>query len=193
MSSFEFLSVFISVVVGLGMAHLLTGIGRLIHRGDTARLSAAHILWTAFVFAYMVVYWWTVVFGYQDWPNWNIIIFLFVLAYGVLIFLLVVVLYPSELPEPWDMQAHFMRMRRWFFGILIMLVLTEVTDTGLKGHFDDFSIPYIFLMGSWIATAVLGWISTNLRLQTVIAGYSLVSLVAWVSYQLRDLEWLAAP
>lgn len=172
------------------MAHLLTGIGRLIHHADTARLSAAHMLWTVFVFSYMVVYWWTVVFGYQDWENWNIIVFLFVLAYGVLIFLLAVVLYPTELPEPWDMQAHFMRMRRWFFGILILLVLTELTDTGLKSHFDDFSIPYFFLMGSWIVAAFLGWITTKPRLQTCIAGYTVVTLIAWVGYQLRHLEWV---
>lgn len=192
MSSFEFLSVFISVVVGLGMAHLLTGIGRLIHQAGTARLSAAHMFWTAYVFCFMVIYWWTVVFGYVEWQNWNIIIFLFVLAYGVVIFLLAVVLYPTHLPEPWDMRAHFLRMRRWFFGMLMMLILTELMDTGLKNHFDDFSIPYIFLIGSWAAVAVIGWITTSPKTQNWIAGYSLISQVSWIAYQLRDLEWVIA-
>lgn len=189
LSSFEFLSVFISVVVGLGVAHLLIGIGRLIHSSADARLSIAHLLWTAFVFLFMVVYWWTVVFGYKEWQSWNIVLFLFVLMYGVFLFLLAVVLYPPDLPKPWDMQAHFIATRRWFFGIFILLVLTELTDTGLKNHFLQFSQPYILLTGSWLLLAVLGWFSTNQRTQNLIAGYQLVTLVAWVSYQLRDLEW----
>ena len=182
----------ISVVVGLGIAHLLTGFGRLIHRADSTRISAAHILWTAYIFFFMVIYWWTVVFGYHDWPNWNILIFLFILAYGVVLFLLAVVLYPTDLPEPWDMQAHFIRMRHWFFGIFIVLVVTELADTGLKRHFDDFALPYLLMTGSWITCGVLGWISTNSRTQTVLAGYCLVTQLAWAGYQLRDLEWMIA-
>jgi hypothetical protein len=192
LTSFEFLSVLISVVVGLGVAHLLMGIGRLIHRSGTTRLSAAHLLWTAWVFLFLVVYWWTIVFGYQDWQNWNIVLFLFVLMYGVLIFLMAVVLYPPDLPESWDMQAHFIAKRRWFFGIFALLVLTEFTDTGLKNHFDDFSIPYFFLLGSWISLAIFGWRTTGRHTQVAIAGYCLVSLLAWVGYQLRDLEWVIA-
>jgi hypothetical protein len=192
LSSFEFLSVLISVVVGLGVAHLLTGIGRLIHRSADSRLSAAHLLWTAFVFLFMVVYWWTVVFGYQDWQNWNIVLFLFVLMYGVFLFLLAVVLYPPDLPEPWDMPAHFIAKRRWYFGIFILLVLTELTDTGLKSHFDEFSMPYAFLLGSWVLLAIPGWLSTNQRTHILIAAYSLITLLLWVGYQLRDLDWVTA-
>jgi hypothetical protein len=192
LTSFEFLSVLISVVVGLGVAHLLTGIGQLIHRSETARLSAAHLIWTFWVFLFLVVYWWTVVFGYQDWQNWNIVVFLFVLMYGVLIFLMAVILFPPNLPEPWDLRAHFIGKRRWFFGIFALLVLTELTDTGLKNHFDEFSIPYFILMGSWILLAILGWFTSGHRTQGLIAGYCLISLLSWVGYQLRDLEWVIA-
>ncbi len=190
MTSFEFLSVLISVVVGLGIAHLLTGIGRLINRAETTRFFGAHMLWTAFVFCYMVIYWWTIVFGYQDWQNWNIVIFLFVLAYGVLLFLLAVVLYPTDLPETWDTRTHFINMRRWFSGIFLLLVLTELTDTGLKSHFDEFSIPYFFLIGSWIVCAVVTWVSTNHRAQNFVSGCALASQLLWTVYQLRDLEWV---
>jgi uncharacterized membrane protein YbjE (DUF340 family) len=47
-------------------------------------------------------------------------------------------------------------------------------------------------LGSWLALAVLGWISANQRTQKFIAGYTLISLLLWVGYQLRDLEWVTA-
>ena len=88
MSSFEFLSVLISVVVGLAIANMLNGIGRLIYRFKELKMSASFAAWTVFLFLYLVIYWWTVVFGWQEWQNWNLLIFLFVLTYGVVLFLL---------------------------------------------------------------------------------------------------------
>lgn len=180
----------ISVVVGLGVAHLLKDIGREIHRSETARVSLAHLLWTAFVFLFMVVYWWTIVFGYRDWESWNIMLFLFILMYGICLFLLAVILYPPDTREPWDMRAHFVNKRRWFFGFFGLLVLADLTDTGLKSHFDDFSVPYLFLLGSWSVLAAVGWISKNERTQNLIAGFCPVTLLSWMGYQLRDLEWV---
>jgi hypothetical protein len=192
LSAFEFLSVLISVVVGLGIAHLLTGIGRFLHRRGETRLSGIHLAWTLWVFVFMVVYWWTVVYGYQDWQNWNIVIFLFILAYGVLLFLLCVILYPTDVPQSWSTYEHFMAMRRWFFGIFVLTMLMELGDTFAKGHFDDLGTLYVLLIGSWIAFSILGWISSNRRTQAFIVVYGLITLLAWIAYRLRDLDWSIA-
>lgn len=193
MSSFEFLSVLISVVVGLGITHLLTGFGRLLHLEKGFRTSGAHLVWTLYVFLYLVVYWWTIVFGWQDWENWNILLFLFVLLYGVLLFLLCVVLYPADPPESWNPGQHFIDTRRSFFLILVLMLFTEFGDTALKQHFDDFALAYVLIIGSWIATSIVGWFSESSRVQLLIAAYQLVTLVAWVGYQFRDLYWFVAP
>ena len=55
MSSFEFLSVFISVIVGLAMANMLTGGVNLIHRRHTVKISLAYASPTLWVFLLMVV------------------------------------------------------------------------------------------------------------------------------------------
>jgi len=189
MSSFEFLSVLISVVIGLGIANLLTGLGRLLHQQRKARVSAVHLTWTAWLFLYMVIYWWTVVFGWQTWQQWNILLFLFVLSYGVLLYLLSVVLYPPDIPDPWDTDAHFLAMRHWFFGLFAATVLVELTDSYLKAHLEQFAVPYWLLMGSWFVLSIACWFSRNRRLHQVTAAYVIVSLVLWVIYQLRDLDW----
>ena len=189
MSSFEFLSVLISVVVGLGFANILTGLGRILHRHREIRVSVAFVAWTLFLSLYMVIYWWTIVFGWQTWQNWNLLVFLFVLTYGVLLFLLSVILFPTDMPASWDPHSHFIDMRKWFFGIFIALIFIEFLDSFFKSHLDDFSVPYFLLIGLWLAGGVAGWISANRRTQAVVAVSVYLSQVIWVVYQLRDLEW----
>ncbi|HEY5643574.1 MAG TPA: hypothetical protein VIS31_11935 [Woeseiaceae bacterium] len=189
MSSFEFLSVLISVVVGLGFANILTGLGRILHRHREIRVSVAFVAWTLFLSLYMVIYWWTIVFGWQTWQNWNLLVFLFVLTYGVLLFLLSVILFPTDMPASWDPHSHFIDMRKWFFGIFIALIFIEFLDSFFKSHLDDFSVPYFLLIGLWLAGGVAGWISANRRTQAVVAVSVYLSQVIWVVYQLRDLDW----
>lgn len=189
MSSFEFLSVLISVVVGLGMANMLTGVGRILHRSQDTKVSATFVVWTLFVFFYLIIYWWTVVFGWQEWQNWNLLIFMFVLVYGILLFLLSVIMYPTDMPESWDPHESFMRMRHWFFGVFLVVVVVEGLDSHLKDHIEEFSLPYFLMLGLWFAGGILGWISNNRRMQTIIATTVFVAQVSWVAYQLRDLEW----
>ncbi len=136
----------------------------------------------------MVIYWWTVVFGWRDWQNWNLLLFMFVLTYGILLFLLAVILYPTDVPRSWDPHRSFIDMRRWFFGIFVVLVFVEAFDSYQKNHLDEFSTLYFFLLGLWLAGGILGWISENRRIHNAIAVSVLASQVAWVGYQLRNLE-----
>jgi hypothetical protein len=192
MSSFEFLSVLISVVVGLGIANILTGIGRLIHREAKMELSPNFVAWTLFVSFYMVVYWWTVVFGWQALQNWNLVMFMFVLAYGLILYLLSVILFPTDMPENWEPGTHIIRKRHWFYGVFLALVVIEFLDSYLKGHLDDFSAPYYVLMTVWATGGILAWTSRKKRVHDIVAIIVVVSQVAWVSYQLSDLEWSLA-
>ena len=133
MSSFEFLSGVISVVVGLGIANLLTGIGRLFHRPNV-KISVTFFAWVIFIFLWMVIYWWTVVFGWLDWQNWSLLFFMFVLMYGIILYLLSVILIPTDMPSSWDPPDSLLRMRHWFSGLLLVLIFVEVTDSYLKNH-----------------------------------------------------------
>jgi len=191
-SSFEFLSVLISVVVGLGIANILTGVGRLIHRDNVVRLSLSFAAWTVYVSFYMVVYWWTVVFGWQVWEDWNLLVFMFVLTYGLILYLLSVILFPPDAGREWEPAANLIAKRHWFFGVFLALVIIETLDTWLKDHLDDFSAPYFVLIGIWFAAGVIGWISQNRRVHDSIALVVVISQIAWVSYQLGDLEWSLA-
>ncbi len=192
MSAFEFLSVLISVVIGLGMANVLTGVGRMIQRHGEITVSATFVAWTLFLFHYMIIYWWTIVFGWQEWQNWNLVIFIFILTYGVILFLLSVILFPTDVPEGWDPHAHFIRMRHWFFGIFFVLIAIEFMDSYLKDHLAQFSTGYLLMLATWLLGGAASWITEKRRIHAISAWAILISQVSWVAYQLRDLEWSLA-
>ncbi len=140
----------------------------------------------------MIIYWWTIVFGWQEWQNWNLVIFIFILTYGVILFLLSVILFPTDVPEGWDPHVHFVRMRHWFFGIFFVLIAIEFLDTYLKDHLAQFSTGYLLMLATWLLGGVAGWITENRRIHTISAWAILISQVSWVAYQLGDLEWSLA-
>lgn len=192
MDSFEFLSVLISVVVGLGIANILTGVGRLIHRESTVRLSVNFVAWALYVSVYMVVYWWTVVFGWQETQQWNLVLFTFVLTYGICLYLLSVIIFPTDMQASWEPAEHIIAKRHWYFGVFLALIVIEFTDSYLKDHLDEFSAPYYGLIAIWTACGLAGWFSRKRRVHDIAAVVTLTAQIAWISYQLTDLEWSLA-
>ena len=60
-------------------------------------------------------------------------LYLFIVAYAISLFLLAVVLVPTSMDGVGDSYAYFMEGRRWFFGVLLVVVALDVVDTFLKG------------------------------------------------------------
>ena len=62
MDQFEYVMVLVSIIVGLGIAHLLLGVGgvinRLTDRQRPLKLSVAYLAWLAMLFVWMVLFWW---------------------------------------------------------------------------------------------------------------------------------------
>lgn len=46
MSDFEYLSVLIAIIVGIGFAHLLLSIGRILGETKTLNVTPVHLIWT---------------------------------------------------------------------------------------------------------------------------------------------------
>jgi len=55
MSKFEFLAVFISIIFGLSLTHVLSGAMRSIYRGT---FEQSHLVLTGFILIVLVLNWW---------------------------------------------------------------------------------------------------------------------------------------
>ena len=133
MDQFEYLSVVVSVITGLGITHLLTGLGRFLGGPDSPRVFWVHVIWSANIVLYQAFFWWFT-FKWADNATWTFGLFMFVMAYAILLYLLAVILYPVELPPSFDFREHFHRRRRWFFFLLSFIAIVDVVDTMLKGR-----------------------------------------------------------
>ena len=78
MDPFSYLSVLTSIILALGITHLLTGLGRLLQSRGQVHIYWVHLLWTFNVFLFLVLNWW-ILFRWHTQQQWSFFLFLFVL------------------------------------------------------------------------------------------------------------------
>ena len=96
MNEFEFLAVFISIVVGLGVTHILYGLARLIHNRGQQQVAVLHFVWTLNVVLILLLNWW-VLFLWADYPAWSFDVYLLLIAWAIALYMLAVILYPPDI------------------------------------------------------------------------------------------------
>ncbi len=178
MDQFEYIMVLLSIVLGLGITHLLLGIGNLISRisghGPRVQVDTLHLTWVGFVFVWLVGFWWWE-FSWRTVENWGLGLYLFLVLYTVCLFLMCVVLFPARSDDVSDFRVYFMRVRRWFFGLLIMLTAVDITEALLKGsdYVARLGIPYWGLSAAQVAISIVGISTTNRAAHGVMAVFVL--------------------
>lgn len=117
MDKFEYIIAINAIIIGLGIAHLLAGLGKTIYRltghGDPLKVSWIHFLWVANTFFWLIAWWWYT-FGHAGAQEWSFGTYL-----PVIVYLRCVILYPHRFEEVRDLHSYFMATRRWFFAFVL--------------------------------------------------------------------------
>lgn len=132
MSPFEYLSVLISVIVGLSVSHLLTSAARLIQRRRQMRLYTPTVLWMATLFIVQIQIWW-VAYDRRAEAVWTFFSFLGFLVIPVIGYLLCYVLVPDLEGEAVDLQTSYHQNRAWFFGLVVAAFLVSFVQDLASG------------------------------------------------------------
>lgn len=120
MNQFEFLSVFVSIIIALGISNILSSAMRLIRRRGRVRVHHATLVWMASLFLLQVLAWW-LAFQRRDLTNWTFFRFLLYLLMPILVSVPGYLLVPEielELEPDFDLAKEFNHNRRWFFAML---------------------------------------------------------------------------
>jgi hypothetical protein len=121
----EYLSVLVSIIVGLGISHLLSGTGKLVVARRRVRMYAPTLMAMLLVFLAHVQFWWGNL-GYGEEVEGNYFAFLAFLVGPVLLYLLSVLVLPDFDQEgELSLRAHYEENLPWFFGIALALPLTS--------------------------------------------------------------------
>ena len=129
MSKFEFIMMFVSVVVAFAMAELLMGWGKLIrarHRVVRPWLLAGWSVWLLIIVTYHYLGFWE----YQAYDFTRVMPMMIFLSAPIMMVLLTFVMTPDIRHfETVDLEAHYFQIKNWFFVmVIIFLLLARASD-----------------------------------------------------------------
>src|SRR3954469_9837964 len=126
MDAFGYLSVLLSIILGLGLTQLLTASGRLIRHRDRVRVHWLPLLWAAILLLIYVQVWWAM-YGLRLRRDWTFLGFSIVLAQTATLYVMAAVALPEQVEEAdGDLGAYFDRHHRWFFVFFLATLVVSV-------------------------------------------------------------------
>lgn len=174
MDQFEYVMVLVSIIIGLGITHVLFGLSGIVDRlsrhETRLELSVAHATWLGFCFAWMVMFWWWEYRFVSRVSDWTVGLYLFLIAYSVTLFLLSAILVPRSWEGVHSLRDYFMERRAWFYSLLLLATILDFLDAYLKGGLAYISGQGVFVWIYWLASvpaAIVGISSTRHRVHDV--------------------------
>lgn len=176
---FDYLTVLVSVVVGLSVTSFLTNLVGIIHVRGNVTISWEQLLWSVAILIWTVSFWWfTFVLARQT--QWTFPLFVFLLVYATLLYVLMALLFPEGVPAGHDYRAQFMRNRVWFFGVFALFLSVDLIDYVIKMDRDVSIVghlQYAAFIGPLIVLSLFALRTDNLVFHRVFAVYSILALL----------------
>ena len=134
---FSYLSVLVSIVLGLGIAQLLTGVGRLLQNRGRVRIYWPVLACVATMLLVHIQLWWSL-FELRGTTGWTFLDFVAVLSLPIVLYLMSALVLPDfgdTVPD--DLRAHYYDNCRWYYGLgVVLVILTFVRELVLDGAID---------------------------------------------------------
>ena len=188
MKQFEFLAVFVSIILALGTSHTLSSAMRLINRRGHVRMHAPTLIWLATLFLGQIFIWW-LAFQRMETTQWTFFGFLLYLMVPTLVSVPGYLLVPEmelEFQPDFDLEKNFNHNRKWFFAILAAL--------GIAGYVESaFSAGRILLYPSndlpllLSAVSIAGLAIRTKRGQVLVALTFLAVLLGYIGFVFATL------
>ena len=176
---FEYLTILISVVIGLALTHLLTNLIRIIHNLEHVKPYWVHLMWSATIVLWTISYWWFT-FSMSTVREWTLGLFAFVMIYAVLLYVLMALLFPEDIEKEQDYEQLYFQNQKWFFTTLTLFLVLDLLDfwIRLQTGLDIVTVgPYAFFIGPLIVLSGIA-IFTKSRL---FHAFFAVQAVVWVT------------
>jgi hypothetical protein len=180
MEMFNYVMVLASVILGLGITHLLQGVGGIVQHPRRQRIYWVHLLWVGAIFL-RAIFWWWFEFELSKTADWTFALYLFVIVYAVLVYLWCALLFPGDLAGYEGFKDYYYSRRCWFFGLVLAGQAVDVVDTLLKGmdHFRSLGPSYPIAV---VSVSVLLMIAMWTRSERYHGAFAIVSVVYLLAY-----------
>ena len=150
MDKFEFIAVLVSIVFGVAITNLLSGMLRSFFKRD---LSNTRVAWSLAVGMVLVANWWGF-FRWSDNPEWAFPQFLFLVGWSTTHYLLAVSLYPYEFLDEYSEEMQ----RKFLLWVMLVVLVADLAENAVRGElFRPWYYP-VFVAGLGVlASLPLVW------------------------------------
>ncbi len=153
MDPFEYVVVLFSLILGLGIAQLLTGIADIISNLKNVKAGYAHSIMIFNVFILHIQEWW---YSYQyiyEVDVWTLPLVMFLLVYPILLFLLARMLFPTGLRgHETNLDEYYYDQWKWFYSIILGIVVVSflqniiVSGWAIKSQILQYVMAFIIII-----------------------------------------------
>lgn len=180
MDAFSFLSVLLSIILGLAITQVLKGFRGILLGRRRIRMYWPVPVW-AFLLLLMFVQSWWAMFGLREVETWTFPAFSIVLTQTIISYMLAALVFPDFAgSETVDLRAHYFEHARWFFGLTIAVVLASLgKDPVIWAQF-----PAPLNAAFHLVFATFALVAMLTRAEWYHKALSLVSIALFVSYTL---------
>lgn len=156
LSPFEYVIVLISIILGLGIAQIVTGLADIIHQWDRIKLYWPHVMWMLIIFFLHIQEWWNI-YDLRLYEVWRLPTFIFISLYPINLFILARLLFPLHNHEEVVLDYkvfYFSNFRKFFLGVILSAILsgTEnfiVSNRGFEGIILQIIILIVLCVVAW--------------------------------------------
>jgi hypothetical protein len=186
--SFNYLSVLISIILGLAIAQVLQGVRGLVLTRSKVKLYAPTIVWTGMALLIAIQGWWAS-FSMHQQANWNFLGLLTIVLQATSVYMIAALVLPDAKGDNIvDLREHYFAHRHWFFGALlgsvVFSLLKELVLYGRLPHPLDLGFQLAF--GVLSITAILVRREWFHKLAAPIAGVLFLIYIALIFYRLHQ-------
>lgn len=178
---FPHVRIVMGMIIGLGIARMLTGIAGFIQHPGRYRVSLLHMLWVGSILLELVLFWWWE-FGLSRIPVWSFAVYLFLIGYAVVLYLLSALLFPDKISEYAGYEHYFINRRRWFFGLMAASFVLDVVDTLIKGteRWSQLSGDYLIQVPIGLVLCLVASVFAQRWIQLAVAVLHLAYQGYWI-------------
>jgi hypothetical protein len=133
--SFDYLSVLLSIVIGLAITQVLQGLRGLILTRLKIKLYLPTLIWAGLALLIAIQTWWAS-FGLHMHANWTFLTFIVIVLQTISVYMIAALVLPDISGEVRvDLRDHYFAHRSWFFGALLsVVVFSAAKELALTGH-----------------------------------------------------------
>ena len=177
MAEFDFISVLISIIIGLGVTNLLAGAGRAFYRRRHNPIDEVHMVLTASTLLILVLNWW-VTFSWRTETHWTFEKFLVLIIWTVSLYMLTIFLYPPDLSEAEAHRDVWVQNRVGYYWSFLSICVFDILQTAMRGGLLH-PIWYTPFVGHYAILGILGLALRRRSYDRFFAWYQLVTALVW--------------